>query len=82
MGQQGCRHENRQRILTADVHTLVEGCLYLGVHGDVELLLLGKIIISFLNLVLDPLSKRITYDSVKDFDDPLSRKPELISLLW
>ena len=68
--------------LTADVDALLEGLVYLGIHLDVKVLLLGHNMITVSYCLPDPIMERIADNGVSDIAEPCARNLEDVTLVW
>mgnify|MGYP007004890216 FL=1 len=62
-----------QILLTADVHTFMEGLGNLRVHFNQKVSLLSELFISNFYFSPDPLAEALPYDCIDNIDQPLPR---------
>ena len=69
-------------VLTANVHAVVERSCNLRVHLDIEVLLLGQVLVAADDFLFDPAAKWLSDDRVGHVDEPLSRHLVHITVFW
>ena len=68
--------------LTADVDASLERSIYVWVHLDVEVLLVGHGRVAIFYLLLDPIGEGVADYGIGDIAQPCSRNLENVSFIW
>ena len=69
-------------VLTANVHAVVERSCNLRVHLDIEVLLLGQVLVAADNFLFYPAAEWLSDDRVGHVDEPLSRHLVHVTVFW